>query len=379
MYSLVLPYLFQEFEMSLLASYLIIYSCYLLLFLWVGWLRLKRKNKINHPNDRIGLANITVIIPFRNEEKRIAPLVESLRKSKALPFEIIFVDDHSEDETQLLLQQVRNESITLISLENEVGKKRAIEKGVKAVKTDFFLTLDADVHFLPDYFTHLGNLKNSDLHILPVRQSSMNFLNRFAQQDVLFADFLNKSIAGWIRPIFCSGANLLVKKDAYLEAINQTSYFEIDSGDDVFLMREIQRKKKNIEIHVDSNLAVETELPQTFNESVHQRMRWLGKAFKVRDQLANSLAQIQFAFSLLNIGFIIGIFIFLPIKLAFTFIFLKTLLELLFSFDFYRKSNQLALWLTIPFYLLLLPLINGIMVFAFFGFKPKWKGRSVVQ
>ena len=365
--------------MSILVSYLLIYFCYLLLFLWVGWIRLKRKNYVNHPNDRIGLANITVIIPFRNEENRIAPLVESLRKSKDFPFEIIFVDDHSEDETQLLLKQDLNESITLISLENEVGKKRAIEKGVKAAKTDFILTLDADVHFSPDYFTHIGNLKNSDLHILPVKQSSMNFLNRFLQQDVLFADLLNKSIAGWIRPIFCSGANLLVKKESFLEAINQTSYFEFDSGDDVFLLREIQRKNKKIEVHVDSNLAVQTELPQTFNESIHQRMRWLGKSLKVGDKLANSLAILQFGFSLMNIGFLVGIFILLPIKFAFTLVVLKTLLELLFSFDYYQKNNHLALWLTIPFYLLILPLINGIMAFAFLGFKPKWKGRSVVQ
>ena len=365
--------------MSIFLVYLIIYSIYLLGFLWGGWMRLKRiKSKIT-PENSIGLENITVVIPFRNEEKRISPLVESIKKSQSLPHEIIFVDDHSEDNTHLLIKQVDNTSIKLISLENKVGKKRAIERGVEEVKTDFILTLDADVHFSPSYFTHLAKLTPADLHILPVRQNSVSFLNRFLQQDVLFADLLNKSIAGWIRPIFCSGANLLVKKDAYLEAINQTTYFEIDSGDDVFLLREFQYRNKKIEVYVDSSLAVETELPTTLNESIHQRMRWLGKAFKVGDQLANSLAQIQFAFSLLNIGFLVGILIFLPMKLAFTFILLKTLLELLFSFDYYRKSNQLGLWLTIPFYLFLLPLINGIMLFAFLGFKPKWKDRLVVQ
>jgi cellulose synthase/poly-beta-1,6-N-acetylglucosamine synthase-like glycosyltransferase len=342
-------------------------------------MRLKRKKvKITQVNS-IGLENITVIIPFRNEEKRISPLLESIRNSPFLPSEIIFVDDNSDDETHTLIKKIENTSIKLISLENEVGKKRAIEKGVKDSKTDFILTLDADVHFSPDFFTHLAKLTPVDLHILPVKQNSMSFLNRFLQQDILFADLLNKSITGWSRPVFCSGANLLVKKDAYLEAINQTSYFEFDSGDDVSLLREIQRKNKKIEVQLGSSLAVETELPTTLNESIHQRMRWLGKAFKVRDQLANSLAQIQFAFSLLNIGFIIGIFIFLPMKLAFTFIFLKTLLELLFSFDYYRKNNDLGLWLTVPFYLLLLPLINGIMLFAFLGFKPKWKDRLVVQ
>jgi cellulose synthase/poly-beta-1,6-N-acetylglucosamine synthase-like glycosyltransferase len=365
--------------MSIVVVYLLIYTLYLLGFLWGGWVRLRRKNSLVNQENSIGLTNITVIIPFRNEEKRISLLLESIKQSEFLPHEIIFVDDHSEDETQLLLEQVRNKSITLISLGNEVGKKRAIEKGVNFAKTNFILTLDADVNFSPSYFTNLGNLTYSDLHILPVKHWTVSFFNRFLQQDVLFADLLNKSIAGWIRPIFCSGANLLVKKESFLEAINQTSYFEFDSGDDVFLLREFQRRNKKIKIHIDSNLEVQTELPITFEESIHQRMRWLGKSLKVGDRLANSLAILQFLFSLMNIGFLIGIFILLPIKFAFTLILLKTLLELLFSFDYYRKSNQLALWLTIPFYLLILPFINGIMAFAFLGFKPKWKGRLVVQ
>jgi glycosyltransferase involved in cell wall biosynthesis len=348
-------------------------------FLWGGWIRLQRKKSLVNQEKSIGIENITVVIPFRNEEKRILPLLESIKKSEFLPQEIIFVDDHSEDQNHTLIEQIRNRSIKLISLENEIGKKRAIERGVKEAKTDFILTLDADVHFTPSYFINLGNLTYLDLHILPVKQNSVSFLNRFVQQDVLFADLLNKSIAGWIRPIFCSGANLLFNKEAYLEVINGTSFFEIDSGDDVFLLREFQRKNKKINVQTDSNLEVQTELPKTFEESIHQRMRWLGKSFKVRDRLANILAQVQFVFALLNIGFLISSVIFIPLKYTLLLIFLKVLIELLFSFHYYQKSKQLGLWLTVPFYLLILPIINGMMLFAFLGFKPKWKGRLVVQ
>lgn len=365
--------------MSLLVVYILVYSFYLLVFHSGGVIRLKQKKSKFINEKSIGLENITAIIPFRNEEKRINQLLDSINNSLSLPCEIIFVDDHSDDETQLLIEKVQNRSIKLISLENEVGKKRALEKGIREAKTDFILTLDADVHFSPEYFIKIGNLHNSDLHILPVKHFSTRFLNRFIQQDVLLADLLNKSIAGWIRPIFCSGANLLIKKDSYLVAINQASYFEIDSGDDILLLGEFHQQNKKIEIHTDSNLEVETELPNTFKEMLHQRMRWLGKSFKVGDRLANSLALIQFTFSLLNIGFLIGTLIFLPTKFAILLIFLKIILELVFSYNYYQESNQLRLWLTIPFYLLILPFINLIMMFAFLGFKPKWKGRLVVQ
>jgi len=213
--------------MSLFFVYLLVYSFYLLVFHPGGVIRLKQKKSKFINEKSIGLENITAIIPFRNEEKRINQLLDSINNSLTLPCEIIFVDDHSDDETQLLIEKVQNRSIKLISLENEVGKKRALEKGIREAKTDFILTLDADVHFSPEYFIKIGNLHNSDLHILPVKYFSIRFLNRFIQQDVLLADLLNKSIAGWIRPIICSGENLLFKKAAYLEAINETSFFEI--------------------------------------------------------------------------------------------------------------------------------------------------------
>ncbi len=365
--------------MSIMVLYLLVYSVYLLVFHTGGLIRLiQKESKIKHEKS-IGLENITAIIPCRNEEKRINQLLDSIKKSLSLPCEIIFVDDHCDDRTHLLIEKVQNSSIKLISLDNKIGKKRAIEKGIREAKTDFILTLDADVSFSPDYFNKIGNLHNSDLHILPVKHFSTRFFNRFIQQDILLADLLNQAIAGWIRPIFCSGANLLIKKDEYLAAIKQTSYFEIDSGDDILLLREFHRQNKKIEFHTDSSIEVETELPSTYKEVIHQRMRWLGKSFKVGDRLANSLALIQLTFSLLNFAFIITTLVFFPLKFALLMIAVKTILELLFSFNYYQKSNQLRLWLTTPIYLLILPLINTIMAFAFLGFKPEWKGRLVVQ
>lgn len=342
--------------------------------------RLLKNKSVRNSEKSIGLENISVVIPFRNEENRIKPLLDSIKESQMQPTEIIFVDDHSDDKTHRLIEQFKDSAATkIISLENEKGKKRALEKGIREAKTDFILTLDGDVHFSPTYFANLGNLNDSDLHILPVQNNSTQFFNLFLQQDVLFADLVNRAIAGWIRPIFCSGANLLFKKDTYCSIINDSSFFEIDSGDDILLLRKFQQQNKKIEIHTDSNLMVKTDLPRTYREVIHQRMRWLGKSLKVGDRLANSLALLQFIFSLLNIGFLIGTLIFLPLKFAILLIFLKTILELVFSYNYYQEINQHRLWLTIPFYLLILPFINVIMMFAFLGFKPKWKGRLVVQ
>ena len=46
-----------------------------------------------------GNPSITVIIPARNEEGRLQPLLESLQKQSLKPKEIIVVDDESTDRT----------------------------------------------------------------------------------------------------------------------------------------------------------------------------------------------------------------------------------------------------------------------------------------
>ena len=366
--------------MILFLIYLLVYSIYLVVFLWGGWKRLLTKIASNTNDESIGLENITVIIPFRNEEKRIIPLLNSIGETKHLPIEVIFVDDHSTDKSPRLIEQITNESIKLISLPNSIkGKKRAIEQGVLAANTEHILTLDADIQISQVYFLNIGKLKQADLHVLPVAHTSSNLLHRFIQQDVLLANFLNVAIAGWKRPIFCSGANLLFRKSEYLEATNNSPYFEIDSGDDVFLLREFQLNNKQIEFQTDSSLEVQTELPQSIPDFFHQRMRWLGKAFKVGDSLANTLAQLQFFFAFANIIFLLGCILGLPLTHAVSLVLLKTLLELVFSFSFYKNNGQLGLWILVPIYLLILPILNGIMLLAFLGYKPRWKDRLVVQ
>ncbi|MFM7662324.1 MAG: glycosyltransferase [Bacteroidota bacterium] len=365
--------------MNIFTIYLILYVLFLLVFFWGGASLSFQKKASTSKSDSIKLENITVVIPFRNEERRIAPLLGCIKQSQSLPKEFIFVDDHSDDETLKLIKQVANAKIKMLSMEKTSGKKRSIEKGINAAETDYVLTLDADVSFSPHFFGNLEKLKPANLHILPVKHHCSNFIRLFFQQDVILASFLNVCISGWKRPILCSGANLLIHRHSYFETVMNPSYFEIDSGDDIFLLRAMQQKNKKIELHTESDFAVQTELPLTWNECIHQRMRWLGKAIKVGDRLANASAQIQFAFSFLNIGFLVGCLLFLPTKYALTLLFLKIFVELLFSFSYYRKNKQLGLWFFLPLYLVILPVVNGIMLFAFFGFQPKWKGRLVVQ
>ncbi|MCM3357756.1 glycosyltransferase [Psychrobacillus sp. MER TA 171] len=89
--------------------------------------------------------SITVIIPARNEEGRLQPLLESLQKQSLKPKEIIVVDDESTDRTVQIAKEFGGRVIQ--THEGDLswkGKSAACWIGSKAATGDWLLFLDAD-------------------------------------------------------------------------------------------------------------------------------------------------------------------------------------------------------------------------------------------
>jgi 4,4'-diaponeurosporenoate glycosyltransferase len=89
---------------------------------------------------------LSIIIPARNEEENIALLLEDLKAQTAPAFEIICVDDASEDRTAAVAVSF---GVRLISLSDKpegwTGKSWACQNGADAAGGDVLLFLDADV------------------------------------------------------------------------------------------------------------------------------------------------------------------------------------------------------------------------------------------
>jgi len=88
---------------------------------------------------------ISIIIPARNEEKRLAPLLASLKSQQDEFFELIVVDDHSTDLTASLSLSYGAKVITAKPLpKGWFGKPWACYQGAKEAQGDVFMFLDAD-------------------------------------------------------------------------------------------------------------------------------------------------------------------------------------------------------------------------------------------
>lgn len=92
--------------------------------------------------------SISIIIPARNEEKRIVPLLLSLEKQNTKPHEIIVVDDDSTDKTAEVAQ-LHGAKVIRVNKEEQdtMGKSMACWLGTQQATGEWFLFLDADTVF----------------------------------------------------------------------------------------------------------------------------------------------------------------------------------------------------------------------------------------
>lgn len=91
---------------------------------------------------------VSIIIPARNEERRIVPLLESLSRQKGVSFETIVIDDDSKDRTSEVAcsynaRVIRNTE----PKDGWIGKSAACWAGAQAATGELLLFMDADTAF----------------------------------------------------------------------------------------------------------------------------------------------------------------------------------------------------------------------------------------
>jgi 4,4'-diaponeurosporenoate glycosyltransferase len=97
------------------------------------------------------LPSISVVIPARNEEKNLPPLLESLRRQDLRPKEIMVVDDHSQDATQAIAAAGGARVLSSAPLPaGWLGKPWACWQGAQATGGEILVFLDADTVLEPE-------------------------------------------------------------------------------------------------------------------------------------------------------------------------------------------------------------------------------------
>ncbi|PYJ11345.1 MAG: hypothetical protein DME93_10015 [Verrucomicrobia bacterium] len=102
-------------------------------------------------------SSVSIVIPTLNEEENIDPLISQITAC-AVPFlEILFVDDHSTDNTRGKIHDLaRTQPIRLIEQDGaDLGLAGAIMSGARAAQGEFLLVMDADLSHPPERINDL--------------------------------------------------------------------------------------------------------------------------------------------------------------------------------------------------------------------------------
>lgn len=278
---------FQFHHFILIFSFLLILS-YFLIWRHIS-ITFSPKTGLQRPaNILLSNKSLSIVIPFRNEENRIIPLLNSiLELNTTVNLEFIFIDDHSVDQTAKIIQNhpsFQKFNVKLFQIaQNESGKKHAIQTGVQNATYPIILTTDADCAFQPETIDNLmlAYLQNeANFCIGPVFFQSSNSTPLLSYQKIentsLVALGLYQFNTG--KPTMANGANLMFNRALFLKLNPFKTNQNIAGGDDIFALEAfyLHNSKKVISVS-NSNAAVHTNVVDSFSEFWQQRVRWIRK------------------------------------------------------------------------------------------------------
>ena len=225
---------------------------------------------------------VSFIIPYKNEVKRIESIIDSLNSADwHADIEIIFIDDHSTDESTSILLSDLDIPFRILKLRDNFGKKQAIAYGVMHASHQQIHTLDADIAFRKDFLLNICKLPNADLTILPVQLIANSLFQNLNSLEFQWLQTFTFAFAQLKKPVLCNGANLSFNKRAFINSLATRVDFNIPSGDDIYLLDAIQKNGGQINAYHFAKLSVETEAPSNFKNLISQRKRWIKKTISL--------------------------------------------------------------------------------------------------
>ena len=208
-----------------------------------------RLSLFKQPESSNKLEPISVIICAWNEEDNLKKHLQNILEQDYPEFEVIVVNDHSLDETDLLLQswQVKYAHLRVINLSRENakirGKKFAISMGIKGAKYDNLVFTDADCRpkskkWLKHISSGFSNGKELVLGFggFEKRPGIFNRLYRYESVHIAM-QYMSYALAGM--PYMGVGRNLAYKKHLFFKTKGFVKHRHVASGDDDLMVNEV--------------------------------------------------------------------------------------------------------------------------------------------
>lgn len=220
---------------------------------------------------------VSVIVPGKNEGKHIYKLANSLKEQTYQNFELIIIDDGSDDQTPEICRSLKQNGYINAYYRNEVrgGKASAANLGLRYARGKFIIHLDADCSYdrdaienilVPFYYDLNVGAVGGNVQVRNYKESLCATLQAIEYMDTISVGRIATSELGIYRVI--SGAFGAFRKDA----LDRLGGWDIGPGLDGDITVKI--RKLGYKIHFEPSAVCQTSVPVTFQKLIKQRLRW---------------------------------------------------------------------------------------------------------
>ena len=248
---------------------------------WIRFSRLaftKRQPRMK-PNE--ALEPVSVVVCARDAYEHLTELIPALLSQDYPDFEVVIVNDCSDDETGTYLEDLERKEprVKPVQLRQHLnffnGKKFPLSMGIKSASHDLVVLTDANCRpTSSQWLRSVVGCYEGDTELVigyaPYEREKglLNQLVRFdAVQQALM--MLSAALAG--KPYAGSGKNLSYRQRLFFKQKGFTSHYTMEAGDDDLFVNQAATKQ-NTSVHVDNENTVRCAAPLSFKNWRRQQV-----------------------------------------------------------------------------------------------------------
>jgi len=234
---------------------------------------------------------ISIVIAARNEAKNISNLLKLLNK-QSYPkdlYEIIIVDDRSDDGSRKILEKYKTkiDNLIVVPIDNcpsiWASKKWAIHNGIKISRGDIIIQTDADCYMGNNWVKSMVR-PFEDLSVgfvssmTPLMYNKNNIFKELFLMDSIAQDIFSGYGIGKDLILSCNARSIAYRKSHFLDMKGYHQIKDIISGDDDLVLHKIIHYIGcRVKFILHEEATVFSLPPVTFMQFINQRMRYASK------------------------------------------------------------------------------------------------------
>lgn len=326
---------------------------------------------------------VSVVLSAKNEYPSLKKNLPLLLNQDYPEFEVVVVNDASDDETIFLLEDLSREydHLKIVTITQDLnffkGKKFPLALGIKSATHEYLLLTDADCEpagekWISSMASGFSDEKEVVLGYGKYTEAP-GFLNRIIRYETAFTALQYFSLALWGSPYMGVGRNLAYRKKLFIENKGFSAHYRVASGDDDLFINKVANSRNTFVQYAPESVTL-SKPKLSFYSWWNQKRRHLttGKHYKFKHKVI--LGGYSLTYMLLLITFICLLIVKAPLEFVLILLAVRILSHVLLMHFTFNKLLEKKLLLISPVVELIIALVYPVMVSINLVYKDsKWK------